>query len=107
MDALLGKLELIILSNVDISKPLSQNVETAASNAAFVHCGNILPYLLPEAMYQSIFNTLKLTSSQGGILRFHNDDSLPIDNILFSVTLHRNGNMIEVLQKLTKVKDSL
>lgn len=104
MNALLGGRAVTTLFGVDIGQPLSPDVEATAGNAALVHCANLLPYLPPERVYPAIRNALQLTSPQGGVLKFHNDDSLPIDNVLLSLALQRDSNRATVLPNLTKGK---
>ncbi|MGI8420298.1 MAG: hypothetical protein ACR2LN_06700 [Candidatus Levyibacteriota bacterium] len=104
MDGLFEDRKITTLFGVDIGNPLSPDIENTACNSSFVHCANTLPYLPPDAIHQSVLNTLSLTSDQGGVVKFHNDDSLPVDNVLLSLTLQRCGNRVKVLPNVTRGK---
>lgn len=95
---------LISLYGVDFGLKLSNNVKTIIQDAAFVHCANITPYLSSAKLHQAVSNAIETTDRDGGILKFHNDSSLPIDNILHSITLHKQGDKLEVLPNSIKGK---
>lgn len=57
----------------------------------------MLPYLRQEKLRQAIKNSIEATNPNKGLLKFHNDSTLPIDNIFYGVTLQRDGGKLQVL----------
>lgn len=104
IDAIKENRVLMTLFGIDFGMPLSDDVKSLINNSAFVHCGNVLPYLPLIDFNQAIKNNIEATSPSGGILKIHNDESLPLDNILSSITLQRQENRLHVLSDLLKTK---
>jgi len=102
MEALRGGREIIQLFGVDVGKPLAGDIQRYIQNASLVHLGNILPYIPGDKLYFTIANALEATSEHRGILRIHNDETLPTDSLFTSLTLQKNGNRVMVLRDLVK-----
>lgn len=102
MEALRGNKVVMQLFNVDIGKPLPEDIERHIHDAALVHMGNLLPYIPRQKLYHTITNALKTTSTQGGVLKIHNDKSLPTDSLLTSLTIQRSGDRITIMRDLVK-----
>jgi len=102
MEALRGGREIIQLFGVDVGKPLAGDIQRYIHNASLVHLGNILPYIPGDKLCLTITNALEATSEHGGILRIHNDETLPTDSLLTSLTLQKNGNRVMVIRDLVK-----
>ncbi|MBI2028145.1 MAG: hypothetical protein HYT07_00915 [Candidatus Levybacteria bacterium] len=93
---------LTILYGVDFGEPLNPSIKTVIQDSALVHCANTIPYLSPIKLHQAIRNAIEATSSEGGILKLHNDSSLPLDNIFHSITMQRQRDNLRVLPDLVK-----
>lgn len=93
---------LTTLYGVDFGEPLNPSIKTLIQDSALVHCANTIPYLPPIKLHQAIRNAIEATSPEGGILKLHNDGSLPFDNIFHSVTMQRQGDNLHVLPDLVK-----
>ena len=102
MDDLRGDRVLVTLFGFDFGMVLPSDVKRIVANAAIVHCANVLPYLPVANLYQAIRNSIEITNSEGGILKFHNDDVLPIDNILRSIILQKNEDTLSILPGSTR-----
>lgn len=102
MEELRGERVIIQLFGVDIGKPLSSEVKEYLHDAALVHMGNVLLYIQRENLYNALRNAFEATSESGGVFRIHNDGNLPIDSIVTSLTIQKQGNRVIVLYELTK-----
>lgn len=102
MEAIRGNRVVIQLFGVDVGKPLSTEVQGYLHDAALVHMGNVIPYIQQENLHQALSNTFEATSENGGIFRIHNDENLPIDSVITSLTIQKKANHVIVLRELTK-----
>lgn len=93
---------LTTLYGVDFGEPLNPSIKTLIQNSALVHCANTIPYLAPVKLHQAVRNAIEATNPEGGILKLHNDGSLPFDNIFHSVTMQRQKDNLHVLSDLVK-----
>ncbi len=93
---------LTALYGVDFGEPLNPGIKNVIQNSALVHCANTFPYLSPIKLHQAIRNAIEVTSPEGGILKLHNDEALPLDNVLRSITMQRQGDNLHVLPDLVK-----
>ena len=93
---------LTTLYGVDFGEPLNPSIKTLIQDSALVHCANTIPYLPPIKLHQAIRNAIEATNPEGGILKFHNDSSLPIDNIFHSITMQRQRDSLRILPDFVK-----
>jgi hypothetical protein len=107
MEILRGARMIIQLFGVDIGKPLSAEVSNIITGSAFVHCANTFPYIQSSEQFQAVENILQITDVNGGILRIHQDQNLPLDNHVTSITLQRRGSSLSVLRDFVKIKNTL
>lgn len=102
MEAIRGNRVVVQLFGVDAGKLLPDDIQRYIQNASFVHLGNVLPYIPGDKLYVTIANALEAMSEHGGILKIHNDETLPAGSLLTSLTLQKNGNRVKVLRDLIK-----
>jgi len=98
---------IIQLFGVDMGLPIPNEIQRYIQNASLVHLGNILPYIPSDKLYYTIANSLEATSMNGGLLRINNDETLPTDSLLTSLTLQRDKNQLIILRDLTKGRFSV